>query len=72
MAAYIILKASSGDVPPLGQTGSADVYRGDHPTLQEAMDAAATALRVPAGTRLWGDLQSNLTRHITTTSSAAG
>lgn len=72
MAAYIVLKVAGTDVPALGQTGSADVYRGDHATLPDAMAAAAAAFRVPAGTRLWATLQSNLTRHVTTASSAEG
>lgn len=72
MPQYIVLKVSDTDVPPLGKTGSADVYRGDHGTVQEAIDAAAIAFRIPAGTRLWGTQVSSLTRYITTASSVEG
>lgn len=72
MANFVVLKASSGDVPGLGTTGSADIYRGDHPTLPDAMAAAAQQWRLGPTVKLWGTLESNLTRHITSVTTAAG
>jgi hypothetical protein len=72
MAQYLVLKVSAGDIPALGTTGSADVYRGDHATLEEAMTAAATAWRLGPGVRMWATLASNLTRHVTATTTAVG
>ena len=72
MAQYIILKVSATDVPALGETGSADVYRGDHPDLATAMTAAAAKWGLGPGVRMWGDLVSNLTRYVTSVTSAPG
>jgi hypothetical protein len=64
MAQYVVF--TTRDVPELGQTGTATLYRGDHATEIEAVDAAAAVLTVKAGDRLWAVLASVLVRYVAT------
>jgi hypothetical protein len=72
MAQFVVIKAAGNDVPALGQVGSADVYRGDHPTLPEAMAAAALKWGLGPGIRMWAVDQTALVRHVTSVTSAVG
>lgn len=64
MAQFLVITTT--DVPALGTYGSARVYRGDHATEQQAVDAAALAMNVGDGTRLWAMTASSATRYLAT------
>lgn len=61
MANFVVL--APRDVPELGQTVQGAIYRGDHATEGDAINAAAGVLKSPTGTPL---SQGNLTRYIVT------
>jgi hypothetical protein len=72
VAQFIVLQVSNSDVPSLGQAGSADVYRGDHLTEQEAVNAAALVLRTGVGRRLWVVPGTALTRYVVSANASPG
>lgn len=66
MANYVVI-AAIDDVPPLGQSATAEVYRGDHPDESSAVTAAAAYLGLETGQRCWACLQTAFTRYVNTT-----
>ena len=53
MAQFLVITIEGDDVPPIGGTGHAVVYRGDHTDAATAVIAASEALNVQSGKRLW-------------------
>jgi hypothetical protein len=67
MPQFLVLTLEGEDVPALGGTKSAVAYRGDHADEDDAVIAAAAALDVPSGKRLWAVPAGQLTRYMNTT-----
>ena len=53
MAQFLVLKPSSGVVPPLNSVASADIYFGDHASDQAARQAAAVKWGLGPSVNLW-------------------
>lgn len=68
MAQFIILTTNKNDVPALGETTAAMCYRGDHADEATAVKAAADALGLGNGDRLWAVSAGAATRYTNTTS----
>jgi hypothetical protein len=66
MANYIVL--APVDVPALGQIINGLIYRGDHATEGDAINAAAGVMKPPTGTPMWVLSQGNMTKYIVTES----
>jgi len=69
VANFLVLKPSSGTIPTLGTTSSADVYFGDHVTELAARQAAALKWNLGPNVNLWSVPAGNLTPGTTSVTS---